>query len=254
MSVLGRSLTAMCGRFALSDEINELITEFVAEGGDFRDWRPSYNFAPTDTVPVFVRTMPRHPEGEAPVEGEAPIRRLEPARWGLVPSWSTEPKTRFPTFNARSEGLAGKASWKGPLQSKRAIVPASGYFEWQTADDGTKTPHYLHLPGERLGFAGLYSWWADPTKATDAPDRWLLSATILTSDAVDRLVGIHDRNPVPLPPELWDWWTDPTIAGDQAMVDAAVQAALPVAERLESYPVAKIRTGDDGPQLIARLG
>ncbi|MWC00038.1 SOS response-associated peptidase [Agromyces seonyuensis] len=242
----------MCGRFALSDEINELITDFVAEGGDFREWRPSYNFAPTDTVPVFVQSMPR--DGDESHEAGTPIRRLEPARWGLIPSWSKEPKTKFPTFNARSEDLASKASWKAPLQSKRAIIPASGYYEWQTADDGTKTPHYIHLPGERLGLAGLYSWWADPSKAKDDPDRWLLSATILTSDAVDNLIGIHDRNPVPLPADLWDWWTDPTVTGDQAMVDAAVQAALPVAERLESYAVGKIRTNDDGPQLIAPIG
>ena len=31
----------MCGRFAVNNETNQLVTDFVAEGGDFRDWRPS---------------------------------------------------------------------------------------------------------------------------------------------------------------------------------------------------------------------
>ncbi|QTX03647.1 SOS response-associated peptidase [Agromyces archimandritae] len=243
----------MCGRFALSNEINELITDFVAQGGDFRDWEPSWNIAPTDTVPVLVSTVPKDvPKDEDGVRRGEPVRRLEPARWSLVPSWAKEPKLKFPTFNARSEDLAAKASWKGPLASKRAIVPASGYYEWHTDEDGRKTPFYIHLPGDELiGMAGLYSWWADPTKDRDDSSRWLLSVAILTSDAVDALIGIHDRNPVPLPRELWDWWMDPTVTGDQDMADRAVEASLPVAEALEVRQVAPIKRGADGPQLIA---
>jgi putative SOS response-associated peptidase YedK len=54
---------------------DELITEFVAEGVDFRDWRPSHNIAPTDTIPILIQFA----EGD----GDA-VRRLEPARWSLV--------------------------------------------------------------------------------------------------------------------------------------------------------------------------
>lgn len=236
----------MCGRFALSNEINELISDFVAEGGDFHDWQPSWNISPTDTIPVLLSTIPKNDEGERVGE---PVRRLEPARWSLVPGWAKESKLKFPTFNARAEDLASKSTWKAPLAGKRAIIPASGYYEWRTDDDGTKTPFYIHRPGELIGMAGLYSWWADPAKARDDRSRWLLTVTILTSDAVDRLVGIHDRNPVPLPRELWDWWLDPTIVGDQAMADRAVEAALPVAESLEVYEVAPLGRRD-GPELI----
>jgi putative SOS response-associated peptidase YedK len=103
----------MCGRFAMNKETDELITDFVAEGGDFRDWRPGYNIAPTDTIPVVIQSA----KG-----GDEAVRRLEPARWSLVPSWSKELKLRYPTFNARSENIATKATWKGPLKSHRALV------------------------------------------------------------------------------------------------------------------------------------
>lgn len=48
-------------------------------------------------------------------------------------------------------------------------------------------------------FAGLYSWWKNHALADDDPNVWTLTATILTSVAVDELLHIHDRNPVPLP-------------------------------------------------------
>jgi putative SOS response-associated peptidase YedK len=230
----------MCGRFAMNKETNDLITDFVAEGGDFRKWSTSYNIAPTQTIPVVI---------ESAKGGNDVTRRLEPARWSLVPSWSKELKLKFPTFNARSEDIATKATWKGPLRAHRALVPATGYYEWQTYSDGAKVPHFIHNPaGEQLVLAGLYSWWKDHSKPDDDPDAWTLTATILTSGAVDELLHIHDRNPVMLPESWWDRWLDPKVEGTQELVDAAVQAALPVAAGLEVYEVAPLR--GDGPQLM----
>jgi putative SOS response-associated peptidase YedK len=235
----------MCGRFAMNQSTDELISAFVAEGGDFRDWRPSYNIAPTQTIPVLIHSA----KG-----GDEAVRRLEPARWSLVPPWSKELKLKYPTFNARSEGIASKATWKGPLRSHRALIPASGYYEWQTFSDGTKVPHFIHDPaGEPLVLAGLYSWWKDHSKADDDPDSWTLTATILTSDAVDELLHIHDRNPVMLPESWWDRWLDPKVEGNQELVDAAVQAALPLASALEVYAVAPLPFRGDGAALIAPL-
>lgn len=232
----------MCGRFVVSRSIADLAAAVGALEGDFAGWRPSYNIPPTSTIPVLV-------EAKLP-DSEAYGRRLEPARWGLIPSWSRELKLKFPTFNARSEGLAEKNTWRSPLKSHRAIVPMDGWYEW-TGEKGSKVPHFIHHPdGQMLGAAGLYSWWLDRSKPEDDENRWMLTATILTSEAVDELVGIHDRSPVPLPPELWDWWLDPSLVGDQAMVDEAVRAALPLAEQLDVYSVRPFRVGQDGRALI----
>jgi putative SOS response-associated peptidase YedK len=228
----------MCGRFAVDSEINELIEEFVATGGDVGDWRPSYNIRPTDPVPVVL---------ESAKTGTV-VRRLETARWSLVPSFSKELKLKYPTFNARSEDVASKASFKASVVNKRALIPASGYYEWRTVGKA-KTPFYIHDPNGTMAFAALYLWWRDRSLADDDPARWVLTATILTMPAVPHLAEIHDRNPVPLPREFWDGWLSTDIDGDQGLVDAAVAAGSSVAAGLAFHQVAPL--GADGPELIA---
>lgn len=234
----------MCGRFAVSDEVNESIEAFVLSTGrkpqDWSaDWESRYNIAPTEQIPVLL---------DSAKTGEM---RFERARWSLVPSWSKTLKLPYATHNARAELLFEKPTWKGPIKSHRAIIPASGFFEW-TGEKGSKQPWFIHDPdGQTLGFAGLYSWWLDRTLDDDDPDRWTLTATIITSDAVETLEGIHDRNPVILPEHMWQWWMDPSLVGDQAMVDEAVRAGVAAASELEFFRVAPIKAKDEGPQVIA---
>jgi len=225
----------MCGRFAVDSQINELIEEFVADGGSVHDWAPNFNIAPTDPVPVVLE---RAKDGTLE-------RSIELGRWSIVPSWSKELKTKFPTFNARSETVAEKASFKASVVSKRALIPARGYYEWHT-EGKVKTPHFIGPAEGHVAFAGLYSWWrANPES------EWMLTATILTMPTVPELAAIHDRNPVMLPRDWWDDWLNPALAGDQSFVDAAVAAAVPVAAGLDFYEVGPVR--DNSPGLIERL-
>jgi len=225
----------MCGRFAVDSQINELIEEFVADGGSVHDWAPNFNIAPTDPVPVVLE---RAKDGTLE-------RRIEMGRWSIVPSWSKELKTKFPTFNARSETVAEKASFKASVVSKRALIPARGYYEWHT-EGKVKTPHFIGPAEGHVAFAGLYSWWrANPES------EWMLTATILTMPTVPELAAIHDRNPVMLPRDWWDDWLNPALTGDQSFVDAAVAAAVPVAAGLDFYEVGPVR--DNSPGLIERL-
>ena len=78
-------------------------------------------------------------------------------------------------------------------------------------------------------------------KLTTPRPLWTLTATILISSAVDELLHIHDRNPVPLPRDWWEDRLNPELIGDQHFVDAAVQAALPVAAALDVVDVAPLR-------------
>lgn len=221
---------------------DELIEEFVAVGGDFRGWRPGWNIRPTDPVAVVLESMKQGPE---------PVRRLELARWSLTPGWSKTLTMKVPTFNARSEGITEKASFAAAIRSKRALIPASGYYEWQTDPvTNTKTPFYIHAPhGQTMAFAAIYSWWKDRSLSDDDPRAWTLTTTMLTADAVHTLEQIHDRNPVPLPRELWGDWLDPRIEGTQQMVDATVAAGARVAETLEIMPIAAVT--DERPQPAA---
>ena len=125
------------------------------------------------------------------------------------------------------------------LEKRRAVVPASGYYEWKQVDGG-KIPHYIHPADDSpLFMAGLYEWWKDPAKAEDDPDRWLLSFTILTRDSIGRLGSIHDRMPLFLDPDHADAWLDPTTDNVRDVLDAAIDAAPALAETLDNHVVSK---------------
>ncbi|WP_434063387.1 SOS response-associated peptidase [Paramicrobacterium agarici] len=231
----------MCGRFAMDQTVDELITEFVIVTGQqpenwTPDWRNGYNIKPTERVAAVF---------ESSRDGSAPVRRLEGARWSLLPGWARDAKLKYPTFNARSETAASKATFKSSVASKRAIIPARGYYEWKTVGK-TKTPYFISEPDSPLAFAGLYSWWR-----TSPDEEWMLTATILTRQADGPLADIHERTPVTLPPHMHDVWLDATVVGDQQLVDAAVAASREV--DLVSYEVAPLGRDADGPELIEPL-
>ncbi|SFI31557.1 SOS response-associated peptidase [Microbacterium saccharophilum] len=217
----------MCGRFVVANVGSELVDvlRVDVEGEDLP--APSYNIAPTDRVAIVLDSA----------KSEPPVRRLESARWGLVPAWAKDPSVGVRAFNARSEEVEDKPMFRQALIKRRAVIPATGYYEWKT-EDGVKTPHFIHpADGSPLLFAGLYEWWKDPGKADDDPARWLLSFTIMTRDAVGPLGSIHDRMPLFIDADHADAWLDPTTENVGDVLDAAIDAAPALAETLESYVV-----------------
>lgn len=237
----------MCGRFVVAKAGNELVGELRVDLVADELPPPSYNVAPTDPVAIVLDSAKTEP----------PTRRLEVARWGLVPSWAKDVSIGARAFNARSEELEEKAMFKNALQKRRAIIPSSGYYEWQLQADGkTKVPHFIHPgDGEPLLFAGLYEWWKDPSKTDDDPARWVLSFTILTREAMGPLGSIHGRMPVFMDQDHADAWLDPTVDYPRDVLDAAVDAAPYVAETLAWHAVAKDvgNVRNNSPQLIEPL-
>lgn len=228
----------MCGRFAMDQTVDELITEFVIITGkqpeDWTpDWRVGYNIKPTERVATVF---------ESSREGDEPVRRLQGARWSLVPHWATEMKLKYPTFNARSETAATKPTFANSVAAKRAIIPARGYYEWKTVGR-SKTPFFISPDDGRLDFAGLYTWW----RASPDED-WILTATILTRQADGPLADIHERTPVVVPESMRDIWLDATVSGDQKLVDAVVDSSREV--ELTAREVAPLSRDADGPDLI----
>lgn len=225
----------MCGRYANAETTDELALRFEIEIVGENLPAPSWNIKPTQMINVVA---------ESAAGTDTVSRRLEAARWSLIPPWVHDGKPKFSTFNARSEEAASKASWKNSVKSKRCLVPASGYYEWVTQGT-TKTPFYIS-GDEPIAFAGLYSWWRASEK-----DPWLLTATIMTMPSVPELAEIHDRNPIGLPKSMWNDWLNPTLIGDQAFIDAAAHEAEAVARSWQARHVAPL-TGD-GPELIASV-
>jgi putative SOS response-associated peptidase YedK len=75
---------------------------------------PAWNIKPTNRVPVVLESA----KGE-----DDAVRRLEAARWSWTSSYAKELKTKLATFNARSESVAEKATFRGSVKSKLSILP-----------------------------------------------------------------------------------------------------------------------------------
>ena len=241
----------MCGRFVVARTIGEIALIFEADEvlGDYA--LPSYNLAPTQSVPILVdRAFERDEDGN-PL-GEL-SREFHSARWGLVPRWSKSVGEMSPLFNARIETLFEKPSFKDAVLRRRCLIPASGYFEWQIDASGGKRPIYINAGEEGMfAFAGIYEWWADPAKAAGDPSRWLLSASIVTKAAAPELAHIHDRNPVLLNPDTLDEWLDPSADATPELLEAVAAVSDEIAGEALFYEVgAEVgKVGSNGPTLI----
>jgi putative SOS response-associated peptidase YedK len=113
---------------------------------------------------------------------------LPPALRG-VPSWAKDIKIGSRLINAHSGAILEKPVLPEGGDYAPALIPTEGYYEWQNAEDGKKTPHYLSSSekDELLAFAGLYEFWPDRSLAEHDPGKWLLSCTVLTATAHDSL-------------------------------------------------------------------
>lgn len=245
----------MCGRYASFRESQDLADAFDVEDmtDAAREVMASWNVAPTDGARIIVDRAPRA-EGDATDDGERVRREMHLARWGLVPSWAKDPAVGSRMFNARSESLAEKPAFKKAAASKRCLVLADGYYEWQKVpvegqSKPAKVPFYIHpTDGAPIAFAGLYAWWRDPSKSEDDPDRWLLSTTIVTAAARDGLEQIHDREPAMLTPEIAQAWLDPSTTDLDAVLGMLAEPAPELSWHEVGAAVGNVR--NNGPELI----
>jgi len=187
----------MCSRYFLDADGNIIAYTFRVPVQPDRI-RKRFNIAPTQEAPVV----------RVDREGNREIAML---RWGLVPFWAKDLKIGTSMINARSEGIEAKPAFREAVKSRRCIVPATGFFEWQGERPGRKQPFAITVPEMHLfGFAGLWERWKQPGGAPNG-DRVehgepVETFTIITADANESVARIHDRMPVILPMDAIDTW------------------------------------------------
>ncbi|WP_062387289.1 SOS response-associated peptidase [Demequina iriomotensis] len=227
----------MCGRYANFLTEQELIDAFeIAVVADDARLAPRYNIGPMQDTSIVVA---RKEAG----------RSLELARWGLVPSWAKEPAIGSRMFNARSETIAEKPSFRSAFAKRRCLIPASGYYEWKAGADG-KTPYFIDTAdGSPLALAGLFEFWRDKALGDEAP--WLATCSVVTTAAREAMQEIHDRQPVMLLPEEADAWLDAASSPDDLF--AAMGAPAPeLAWHAVGAAVGNVR--NQGPELVEPIG
>lgn len=218
----------MCGRYTITESPRQLAERFRAKIPDFT-FEPRYNAAPTQMLPVIVQDE----------NGE---RRIVLMRWGLIPSWATDPAIGSKMINARAETVLEKASFRNAVKSRRCIVPADGFYEWQKKPPG-KTPLRITPEPPRIaGFAGLWESW------TNAAGEEILTFTIITTAASEQIKSIYGRMPLILMPEEEGRWLDAKTPPD------AIKEILdrPVTERIVAHEVAsRVNSANhDDPHLV----
>ena len=184
----------MCGRFSLNadpTELQRLIPDLIVD----QDLVARYNIAPSQAVAVVLNQT---------------IRQLSYVQWGLVPHWAADAKIGNKMINARAETVHEKPSFRSAFKSKRCLILADGFYEWQSPPDkGSKIPVYFRMSdGKPFAFAGLWESWQGGGSEP------LHSCCIITTNANELVSTAHHRMPVILPPAHFDLWLQP------GMVDA----------------------------------
>ncbi|MBV0925061.1 SOS response-associated peptidase [Halomicroarcula limicola] len=246
----------MCGRYSLFAPPAEIEERFDA-AFDF-EFQPRYNAAPSQSLPVIASEEPDT------------IQRME---WGLVPTWA-ENRSDHAYINARAETLAEKRSFADAYESRRCLVPADGFYEWQesaersSADsraakprdsDGGKQPYRVCLPEDDLfAMAGLYERWKPPQRqsglgeygANTADDEGgeddvVETFTIVTTDPNDAVRDLHHRMAVVLAPDEEETW----LSGETNEVADLLD---PYDGPMRTYPVSTAvnSPSNDSPEIV----
>ncbi|HKK14953.1 MAG TPA: SOS response-associated peptidase [Gammaproteobacteria bacterium] len=204
----------MCGRFTLATPAERIAEHFQLAA--VPALAPRYNIAPSQPV--------------AAVRAAEAGRELVWLRWGLVPSWARDPKIGYRMINARAESLAERPAYRTALRRRRCLVPADGFYEWQTLA-GARQPWYIRLrDGEPFAIAGLWEHWqGDNGTVID-------SVTLVTTTANTLLAPVHGRMPVLLPADAYSAWLDPRLQDTGRLSD--LLQPYP-AESMSAYPVSR---------------
>jgi putative SOS response-associated peptidase YedK len=113
------------------------------------------------------------------------------------------------TLNAKVETLNEKASFKHLIKRNECIIPASGFFEWQTSGK-EKIPFFIApSKGGIFSMAGIYDVWMHPLTGEQHT-----TFSMLTCPANELMEEIHNskkRMPVLLKPEQENDWLQGTL-------------------------------------------
>lgn len=222
----------MCGRYVMTLPPDE-IRRIFATTNPPPNVEPRWNVAPTQEAPV-VR---RHPE-----TGQ---RHLDLLRWGLVPRWARDPKATRQPINARAETVGSSPMFRDAFRSRRCLVPADAFYEWQVTGPGKAPKQPLAVAradGRPMALAGLWEGWrgADGTV--------LRTFTIVTTTAADSIGHVHDRMAVILEPADWPAWL-----GEASGDPAALLRPSPAPLRIWPVSTAVNSVRNEGPDLLREV-
>jgi putative SOS response-associated peptidase YedK len=169
----------MCGRFSLGN------TDLKARYGLDSDVQiqPHYNISPGMEIAVIV------------FENGKRVSKM--MRWGF--QFSTKEGNITTVINAKSETIFEKPMFNKSIQSKRCLIPVTGFYEWQTTKQG-KIPHNIFLKDQaQFSLGGIY-------RVEVYEEIKIESAVIITTEANALMANIHTRMPLIIDKQNEEAW------------------------------------------------
>lgn len=201
-------IAVMCGRFSITLPPDAMAQLFLAVPANDLPDVPNYNVCPTNAVHV--------------VTAEDGQRRLGAMRWGFIPHWYKKPNDGPLLINARAETLAEKPAFRVACRTRRAVMIASGFYEW-TRDGDARLPWYIsRSDGAPLAFAAVWQDWHAPGHPQDV----MRTAAIVTTRANAAISQVHHRMPVILEQDDVALWLGELGKGAATLMRAASNDAL----------------------------
>lgn len=186
----GPNYQPMCGRYGFGNPARLSELPF---GVALPPSVPRFNIGPMQSVPFVLN--------------DGGDRSAIMAKWGLVPYWASDPSIGSRMCNARGDTVAEKPAFRSAFKSRRGLMPAEFFFEWQAIEGSkVKQPWCIALEdGEPFAFGALWERW----KPKDDPDaEMLITCAVITTEPNDTMAPIHDRMPVIVKPEDYARWLD----------------------------------------------
>ena len=167
---------------------------------------PNYNVCPTNRVGVVTSS-----------EG---VRRLRPMRWGFVPHWYAKVNGGPLLINARAETIAEKPAFREACRTRRCLVTASGFYEWERSEKDKPLPWYVTRQDKApMVFGGIWQDWGQG-------DDTLTAFAMVTTAANEAMGKIHHRLPAILTPDQWGLWLGEEGKGAATLMKSAPEDAL----------------------------
>jgi putative SOS response-associated peptidase YedK len=177
----------MCSRYTLVANEAQLSKRFNVEVT--QNYRPRYNAAPTQLLPVIT---------------SEDSKGISFFYWGLIPNLSKNNTVSQKLINVKAENISEKASLKKAIKTRRCVIPVTGFFEWKNLNKKSKVPYYIFQKNEDiLAMAGLWEEFEDEN------DETYHTFTIITIPSASVFREFNDRMPLLLNQEAEKLWLDP---------------------------------------------
>lgn len=174
----------MCNRYVSPAEADMERFWHIGRANQPRWWREQ---------PVEIFPRAQGPFIRRAIDDAGYSRELAVGQWALIPPWAKGAKLQYSTNNARSEEVAGKASYKEAwARGQRCIIPAVTFDEPNWESGRNAWWRFARADGRLWGLAGLWNRWADP-----ATGEIVESYTMLTinADAHPLMSRMHKPDP-----------------------------------------------------------